>query len=92
MKQFPQEIEQIINSPEATKLLKNKDALMALSNSPDVQKFMQLLKEKSGGNLQAVAEAAMKGDPSQLSRLINEVTQNPEAAKAVSNLSRNLPE
>lgn len=91
MKQFPEEIEQIINSPEAAKLLKNKDALMALSNSPEVQHIMHLLKEKSGGNLQAVAEAAMKGDPSQLSRLVNEVTQNPEAAKAVSNLSRNLP-
>ena len=91
MKQLPKDLEQIMNSPEAMKLLKNKEALMALSNSPEAQKFIQILKQKSGGNLQEAAEAAMKGDPSQLSKLVNEVTQNPEGAKAVSSLSRNLP-
>lgn len=91
MSQFPQDLNQLMGSPEAAKLLKNKDALMALSKSPDVQKFMQMLTEKSGGNLQAVAQAAMQGDSSQLSKLVNEVTKNPEAAKTVNHLKNNLP-
>lgn len=91
MKQFPDNIAQLLNSPEAQKLLQNKDALTALSQSAEVQTFLQMLSQKSGGNLQAVAQAAMKGDPSQLSRLVNEVTQNPEAAKAVANLNGKLP-
>jgi hypothetical protein len=33
----------------------------------------------------------MKGDPSALSKLVNEVTKTPEGAKAVTNLSQNLP-
>lgn len=91
MKQFPDEINQIMNSPEALKLLKNKDALMAISQSPEVQKMMQILTEKSGGNLQSAAEAAMQGDPSKLSRLVSEATKNPEVAKTMSNLNKNFP-
>jgi hypothetical protein len=91
MKQLPKDLEQLMNSPEAVNLLKNKDAIMALSNSPDAQKFMQLLNQSSGGNLQAAADAAMKGDASLLSKLVNEVTQSPEGAKAVSNLSKSIP-
>lgn len=91
MKPFPNDMDKLIKSPEAAKLLENKDALMALSKSPEIQQFMKMLSEKSGGNLQGVAEAAMKGDASQLSKLVNEVSKNPEAAKTVSNLSKNFP-
>jgi hypothetical protein len=91
MKQLPKDLEQMLNSPEAGKLLKNKEAILALSNSQDAQKLIQLLTQTSGGTLQAAADAAMKGDPSQLSRLVNEVTKSPEGAKAVSNLTQNLP-
>lgn len=90
MKQFPDDMNQLMNSPEALKLLKNKEALMALSQSKEVQKMMQILTEKSGGNLQSVAEAAMNGDPSKLSSLLNEATQNPEVAKTMSNLNKNF--
>ena len=90
MKPFPKDLNQIMNSPEAAKLLGNKETLDALSKSPDVQKFMQMLQDKSGGSLQAVAEAAMRGDTSKLSQLVNEVSQNPEAAKAINNLNQKL--
>lgn len=90
MTQNPNDLEKLLGSPQAANLLKQKDALRALANSPDAQKFLQLLTQKSGGNLQAAANAAMKGDPSQLSRLVDEVKKNPEAAKAVENLSRTL--
>ena len=90
MKPFPDDMNQLLNSPEALKLLKNKEALMAISQSPEVQRMMQILTEKSGGDLQSVAEAAMHGDPSKLSRLVSDATQNPEVAKTMSNLSKNF--
>lgn len=91
MKEPPKNINQIMNSPEAANLLKNKEAILALSQSADAQKFIQLLKQTSGGELQAAAEAAMKGDASKLSQLVNHVSENPEGAKVISNLNRNIP-
>lgn len=91
MKEIPNNLEQMLNSPEAANLLKNKEAILALSNSPDAQKLIQLLKQTSGETLQAAADAAMQGDPSKLSKLVNEVTKNPEGSKALSNLSQNIP-
>lgn len=91
MKQLPKDLDEMFNSPEAANLLKNKEALLNLCNSQDAQQLIQLLKQTSGGSLQSAADAAMKGDPSELSKLVNDLTQTPEGAKAVSNLSRNLP-
>ncbi len=91
MKPFPDNMEQLIKSPEAAKLLENKDALMSLSKSPEIQQFMKMLSDKSGGNLQGMAEAAMKGDASQLSKLVNEVSKNPDVAKTMSNLNKKFP-
>lgn len=91
MNPFSPELERLIQSPEAAKLMKNKDALSALSQSMEIQALMQSLKEKSGGNLQAVAQAAMKGDTSQLSKLLGEVRKNPDIDKTISNLEGKAP-
>lgn len=85
-----QELEQMMKSPQAAKILQNKDSLMALANSPDAQKFMQLLKQKSGSELEAAANAAMKGDPAKLAALVNDLSKNPEGARVVQNLTKNL--
>lgn len=91
MKEFSPDLNRLMQSPEAAKLLKNKEALSSLAQSAEIQDLMNMLKEKSGGNLQAVAAAAMKGDTSQLTRLVNEVSQNPNIAKTVTNLGGKLP-
>lgn len=91
MKQVPNNFEQLLSSPEAANLLKNKDALQNLSTSPEAQKLIQMLSQKSGGNLQSATDAAMKGDPSLLGKLLSEATKNPEIAQTIQNLSKNLP-
>jgi len=91
MKQVPNNFEQLLSSPEAANLLKNKDALQNLSNSPEAQKLIQILSQKSDGNLQSATNAAMRGDPSQLGKILSEATKNPEIAQAIQNLSKNLP-
>lgn len=91
MKQIPKNFEQLISSPEAANLLKNKDVLQSLSTSPEAQKLIQMLSQKSNGNLQSATDAAMKGDPSQLGKILGEATKNPEIAQTIQNLSKNLP-
>jgi len=91
MKQAPQNFEQLLNSPEAANLLKNKDALRNLSTTPEAQKLIQALSQQSGGNLQSATDAAMKGDPSLLGKILSDATKNPEIAQTIQNLSKNLP-
>lgn len=78
------------NSP-ASDLLKNKGAIQSLANSPDAKKFMELLRGQNGAELQSAANAAMKGDPAKLNKLLQDLVKNPEGAKAVENLSQKLP-
>ncbi len=90
MNQLPKNLEQLLGSPEAAKLMGNKGALDAITKSPEAQKLMQLLNQTSGGNLQAVTEAAKRGDTSQLGKLLSEVSKNPELSKTVSDLGQKL--
>lgn len=79
----------ILDTPQAAKLLKDKAAMERLLRSPDTQALMAML-ERQGG-LQAAAQAAMKGDPTQLQSLVNRLTQDPAAADVVERLSQNAP-
>lgn len=80
----------IFKSPQAAQLLKNKDQVMRLMNSPDAQRLMQLLQQSGGAGLQGAADAALQGDPSQLMGMVQQLMHSPEGAKTVENLNRNL--
>ncbi len=91
MKQPPQDWNNLLKSSEAGNILKNKDALINLSQSVDAQKFISLLNKQSGGNLQEITQKAKNGDISDLSSLLNELTKDPEGAKVMSDLSEKFP-
>ena len=76
----------IFNSPQAAQFLKDKAAVERLTRSPDTKALMEML-SRSGG-LQAAAEAAMKGDTSQLQGLLSKLMQDPEGARVVERLNR----
>ncbi len=80
----------ILKSPQATQLLKNKDQVLKMMNSPDARKLMQLLQQSGGAELQGAADAALKGNPSQLMGMVQQLMQSPEGAKTVENLNRNM--
>lgn len=79
----------ILDTPQAAKLLRDKAALERLLRSPDTQALMTML-ERQGG-LQAAAQAAMRGDPTQLQSMVNRLTRDPAAADVVERLSQNVP-
>lgn len=90
MKQWPSDLENIMNSPEAKELMKNKEKIKELSNSREIKEILEILKESGGKNIENAAQTAMAGDPSELSVLIDILQKNPEAAEAISQLKKHL--
>ncbi len=83
-------LDEMLNSPQAAQLIKDKRAIMELANSPDAKKLMQLLNQTGGAKLQQAAQAAMGGDASALVELMQRVMQKPEGVKAVEGINRNI--
>ena len=79
----------ILDSPQAAKLLKDRAALEALLRSPDTKALMEMLNRNGG--LKAAAEAAMKGDASQLQGLLSQLMRDPEGARVVERINRSVP-
>lgn len=92
MNHLPENLEKMMGADGKESLKKNKEAMMALAKSADALKLMQMMKQMSGGDLQSVAEAAMKGNTEPLNDLMNKLSKSPEGAKAVENLHKKLPD
>ena len=76
----------ILNSPQAARLLRDRAAVERLAQSPDAQALMALLER--GGGLQAAAQAAGKGDLAPLQGLLSQLLKDPAAAAAAERLQR----
>lgn len=76
----------LASTPEAARLLRDRQALQQLLNAPESRRLLDLLRQEGGQNLQQAAQAALKGDGSQLSRLMDRVTSTPEGARAAQQL------
>lgn len=81
----------LADTPQGQQLLRNQEAVQALLGKPETQKFFQVLRQKDTGELQAAVQAALQGDSSLLHTLMQDLSKNPEAAKAVETLSKDLP-
>lgn len=82
--------DQLRSSPQAKQLLENREAIQKMLSSPDTKKLLQQLQKKDSGTLQAAAQAALQGDSSALRHLAQELSGNPEAAKAMDHLNQTL--
>lgn len=81
----------LMSSPEAAALLKNKSAVQGLLSSPDTKKLMDMLNQNAGGGLKTAADAAMKGDPSALMGLMQQVMGSKEGAALVDRIQKSVP-
>lgn len=55
-------LDALMQDPKAASLLKNKDLLKNLVQSPDTQRLMQLLSQDGSDGLKRAAASAAKGD------------------------------
>lgn len=83
-------MDQLQQIPQAQKLLKDQAALRQVLNNPDTQKVLAQLQKTDTSQLQAAAQAALKGDASALNGILKTLSSNPEAAKAMDALNKKL--
>lgn len=85
---MPSLTEQLGETPQGKALLENQAALRQLLSSPDTRKVLQLLRAKTGEQLQSAAQSALAGDPSALQRLAEDLSKDPAGAEAMDRLGR----
>lgn len=90
MNQPQPDLNEVLRSPQAAELLKNKQAMENLMRSGEAQRLMEMLNRNSGGGLKDAAQSAMKGDGTQLIDLVRGLMNDPKNAKLVQDLNAKI--
>ena len=73
----------------AAQLRSNPAALRSLMQSPDGQALLQLLPQgDQGAGLRQAAQAAARGDPAQITEMVNRLMQSPQGAALAERIQR----
>ena len=80
--------DQLSSNPQAKQLLENQKAIRQMLANPETHKVLQSLQKKNVGRLQAAAQSALQGDTSALSSVLQELSSDPQAAKAMEQLNK----
>ena len=73
----------------ANQLKSNPAALRSLMQSPDGQALLRMLTQgDQGAGLHQAAQAAAKGNPAQITEMINRLMQSPEGAALVERINK----
>lgn len=90
MNQSQPDLNEVLRSPQAAELLKNRQALESLLRSDEARRLLDSLNQNSGGGLKNAAQAAMKGDGTQLMGLVQGLMNDPKSARLVQDLNTKL--
>lgn len=90
MNQNKSDFNEVLTSPQAANLLKNKQVMENLMKSDEAQRLMELLNQNAGSGLKDAAQSAMKGDTAQLMGLVQNLMKDPKNAKLVEDLNRKI--
>lgn len=90
MNQSQPDLNQVLRSSQAAELLKNRQALESLLRSDEARRLLDSLNQNSGGGLKNAAQAAMKGDGTQLMGLVQGLMNDPKSARLVQDLNAKL--
>ena len=82
--------DQLSSNPQAKQLLENQKAIRQMLANLETHKVLQSLQKKNVGRLQAAAQSALQGDTSALSSVLQELSSDPQAAKAMEQLNKTL--
>ena len=73
----------------ANELRQNPAMLQSLMRSPDGQALLRMLTQQDqGASLQQAAQSAVKGDTTQLARMVTQVMQSPDGAVLVERINK----
>ena len=82
--------DQLSSNPQAKQLLENQKAIRQMLANPETRKVLQSLQKKNVGRLQAASQSALQGDTSALISVLQELSSDPQAAKAMEQLNKTL--
>ncbi len=82
--------DELIDSGQANRLLKDTGRLEQLRDAPEAQKIFSMLNRTTGGDLEGAAERAAKGDAGQLADAIRQVMNSPEGAQLLQKMKQTL--
>ena len=80
----------VINSPQAADLLKNRQAMENLLRCEETRQLMAMLDQNSDGSLKDAAQSAMKGNTAQLMSLVQGLMNDPNNVRLVEELSKKV--
>ena len=81
----------LMKSPEAAVLLKNKEALPRYIGPPTTNAVIETPNPQAGGGPRGPPDAAMKGDAKALAGIVEHLMQSKEGAEVVGRISGTLP-
>ena len=81
----------LMKSPEAAALLKNKEALTRIMSSPDTKALMEMLNRQAGGGLKGAADAATKGDAKAPAPIVEHLMQGKGGPQVAGRIRGTLP-
>ena len=84
------DLKEVMGSPQAAELLKNKQGLEKLMKSGEAQRLVELLNRNAGGGLKDAAQSAMQGDATRLMGLVDGLMKDPKNAKLVEDLNKKV--
>lgn len=90
MKQKQSGLQDLLHTPQAASLLKNRQAVEGLMKSGEAQRLIELLNQNGGDNLKGAAQSAMQGDTTQLMALVEGLMKDPKSAKLVEQLNKKV--
>lgn len=80
----------VLNSPQAADLLKNRQAVEHLLHSEEARRLVAMLEQNSGGSLKDAAQSAMQGNTAQLMGLVQGLMNDPKSARLVEELNKKV--
>lgn len=84
------DLNDLLNSEHAKKLIQDQSTVSHLKNAPESQRLLELLAQKTDGNLDQMANAAVQGDPKQLMGAIQELLRDPKSKKLLNEISQSI--
>ena len=87
---MPNFADQLGSNPQAKQLLENQKAIRQMLANPETRKVLQSLQKKNVSRLQAAAQSALQGDTSALTGVLQELSADPQAAKAMERLNQTM--
>ncbi|MCI5499341.1 MAG: hypothetical protein MR419_07440 [Clostridiales bacterium] len=87
---MPNFADQLGSNPQAKQLLENQKAIRQMLANPETRKVLQSLQKKNVNRLQAAAQSALQGDTSALTGVLQELSADPQAAKAMERLNQTM--